>query len=218
MTDEELAVEQEEVLEEELSDDERAMAKLKEAIRVEKEEIGPLRLKVSVTVPRDLMDERSGEQFAELKRDADIPGFRKGHAPLKLVEKRFAGDVGNQLKSQLISGGYLAAIEKEELKTLGDPLFRVSVKNDRKGFEEDTQSEATEQLLPFDKAIDTYEMPKEGDLGFAFEVELKPEFELPSLEKIPVTKPAITVSDDDVEEELRRLRAADRRQSGQRRY
>ena len=41
------------------------------------------------------------------KRDAAVPGFRKGHAPLALIEKRFAGDVGEQLKSQLIGNGYL---------------------------------------------------------------------------------------------------------------
>lgn len=207
MTDEDLAVEQEEVQEEELSDDERAMAKLKEAIKVDKDEIGPLRLKLKVTVPRDLLDERYGEQFADLKRDADIPGFRKGHAPLKLVEKRFAGDVGDQLKSALISGGYLAAVEKEDLKVLGDPLFLVNVKEDRKDEQGQSQSVETEKLVPFDKAIDAYQMPKEGDLDFSFEIELKPEIDLPSLEKIPVTKPAISVGDDDVEEELRRLRS-----------
>ena len=102
MSDEDVAVEQEKDVadsKEELSDEEQAMAKLKEAITVNSEEIGPLRLKLTVSVPEPTLNERRGEQFAELKRDASVPGFRKGHAPLTLIEKRFAGDVGDQLKS-----------------------------------------------------------------------------------------------------------------------
>ena len=121
MTDEELAVEQEadaEVEQEELSEDQKLMAELKEAVSVKKEDLGGLRLKLTVTVPRDMIEGRMSKEFAELKREAAIPGFRKGHAPLKLVEKRFATDVGQQLKSQLLGSGYLAAVEKEEIKPL----------------------------------------------------------------------------------------------------
>lgn len=203
--DEEQPEQDEEQPAEELSEEEQAMAKLKEAISVEKEEIGPLRLKLTVTVPQDTLDERRGEQFAELKRDALVPGFRKGHAPLRLVEKRFASDVGEQLKTQLIGSGYLAAVEKEELKPLGDPLFWVKVKEERVGEDDKPRKVETEKLLPIDKAVDNMTLPKEGPLTFSCELELKPEFELPELEKIPVKRPAITIDDDDVESELERM-------------
>ncbi len=211
MTDEELAVDQEETpedaqTEEEQSDEEKAMAKLKEAVVVAKEEIGPLRLKLDITIPRDHVDERMGEQFDELKRDAMVPGFRKGHAPMKLVEKRFAGDVGDQLKSQLISSGYLAASENEDIKTLGDPKFWVTVKEERVGEDNVPKTVETEKLVDFDEALDHITLPKEGDFSFACEVELKPEFELPKLDKIPVKKPVIKIEDDDVDNELKRMR------------
>ena len=90
MTDEDLAVNQEEqdVAEEELSEDEQAMAKLKEAISVEQEEIGSLRLKLTVTIPQEALDERRGEQFAELKRDAQIPGQAAGWRGYRHVPSR----------------------------------------------------------------------------------------------------------------------------------
>ncbi|MGB2986668.1 MAG: trigger factor [Phycisphaerae bacterium] len=192
--------------EEELSEEEQAMAKLKEAIAVEREEIGSLHLKLTVTIPEEALDERRGEQFAELKRDADIPGFRKGHAPLTLVEKRFATDVGETLKSQLIGSGYLAAVEKEELKPLGDPLFWVRVKEERIGDDGKPHKVETEKLLPIDQAVDNLSLPKQGPLTFSCELELKPEFELPELTKIPVKRTAISIDDDDVEAELKRMR------------
>ena len=139
MNDEDLTVDEEAGLDEqedkqeneqeELSKEEEIKAKLKEAITVECEEIGSLRQKLTITVPRETLDERMTDQFAELKRDALVPGFRKGHAPLRLVEKRFASDVGEQLTSEIISGAYMAAVEKEDLKPLGDPLFWIKVKD-----------------------------------------------------------------------------------------
>ena len=209
MSDKDVAVEQEnEVVDpqEELSEEDKAIARLKEAISVKREEIGPLRLKLTVTVPASFLDELRGEQFAELKRDASIPGFRKGHAPLPLIEKRFAGDVGDQLKSQLISNGYLAAIEKEEIKPLGDPLFWTKVMEERVGDDEKPHKVETEKLLPAQEAIEKMSLPMEGSLVFSCELELKPEFELPKLEKIPVKRPKVTIGKEDVTAEVDRLR------------
>ena len=211
MSDEETAVDQEvqaasETPEEELSDEKKLMAELKEAITVQREPVGALRLKLTVSVPRETVDQRMGKEFADLKRDAMIPGFRKGHAPLRLVEKRFGSDVGEQLKGQLIGNGYLAAVEKENLKPLGDPLVWVKLKEQRFGENQKPKTVEVEKLLPFDKAIDHLPMPKEGAFTFSCELEIKPEFELPKLDKIPVERPAITIDDEDVEVELERMR------------
>ena len=206
MSEEDKAIDQDELQDEEaLSEEEQAQEKLKEAISVNRTEIGALRYRLDITVPRDTVDERMGEQFAELKRDAVVPGFRKGHAPLKLVEKRFGADVGEQLKTQLISGGYMAAIEKEDIKTLGDPVFQVVV-TERRVDEENKPSDVdVEKLVSLDEALDELDIPKEGDFTFVCEVEVKPEFELPELEGIPVTKTLGTVSDEDIETHLKRF-------------
>jgi trigger factor len=189
----------------ELSKEERLKARLKETVLFEKEGIGPLRIMLTVTVPREVLDERLDDEFKEIKRDATIPGFRKGHAPLKLVEKRFATDVGDQIKVQMFANGYMAAVEKAELKTLGDPLFRVKLKKDSAEVDRARPAES-EKLLPLDQALDSLALPKEGPLRFSCEVELRPEFELPALEKIPVRRPKISITEDDVEKELQKLR------------
>ncbi len=208
MSEEDVAVNDQEPLaesEEELSDEEQSMAELKEAISVDKEDIGSLRLKLTVTIPSDLLDKRRHDQFAELKRDADVPGFRKGHAPLRLVEKRFASEVGDQVKRQLLGGGYLAAVEKEDLKPLGDPLYWVTVCEERVDDAGTPQRVETEKLLSVEDALEHFSMPKEGPLTFACELELKPEFELPELAAIPVKRPKVAIEDEDIEQEIQRL-------------
>ncbi|HNQ22201.1 MAG TPA: trigger factor [Phycisphaerae bacterium] len=213
MADEELAAEgtegsgtEAQGAEPELSEEDKLRARLKEAVSVTKEDIGPLRLKLTVTVPRDLMDERLTEQFRELKREAQIPGFRKGRAPLRLVEKRFGTDVGTELADQLVHASFSVATEKEELRTVGDALVWVSAPEkrlDEKGIERTVH---VEKLLPMDEAVEHIDFPKEGPLTYACEVEIAPQFELPALDNIPLTRPQVEITDQDVDAEVDRLR------------
>ena len=191
---------------EESADELDEAAKLKEAISVETEDVGTLRKKLTITIPRETLDERLNDQFSELKRDSVVPGFRKGRAPLRLIEKRFGSEVGDQLVTKLVGGSYLAAVEKEDLKTLGDPLIWVEAPLDA---EEDGRrsKETAEQLLSLDKALPYMELPSEGPMAFSCEVELRPEFELPKLEEIPIEKPTVEFTDDDVQHEIDRLRS-----------
>lgn len=212
MADEELALEQQEGAEEEaaggedeLSAEEKAMARLKEAVQVEREDLGGLRLKLKVTVPRDILDERFTEQYSELRREALIPGFRKGHAPIKLVEKRFAADVGEELKGKLVGSGYLAAVEKLDIKPLGDPHIWVKVKEERSDEAEKPRTVEVEKLVSFDKALDYLALPKDGPLSFTCELELTPQFELPQLAGIPLERPAVKIKDEDVGIEVTRM-------------
>jgi len=213
MTDEDVSVEEQETLEtedqEELSEEEAAQAKLKEAVGVETEDIGTLRKKLTVTVPHELVGERLQEQFAELKRDAQVDGFRKGRAPLRLIEKRFGRDVGDQITGPLIGNAFLAALEKAELKdkTIGDPRIWVQIPEQRPGESGRQETVLTDKLLEIDQAIEHMHLPSDGPLTFSCEVELRPEFELPSLEKIPLERPAVEITDEIVDAEVDRLRA-----------
>lgn len=169
---------------------------IKEAVDVRVEDLGTLRKKLTITVPRDSLDQQLNKQYDELRREAQVPGFRRGRAPRRLLEKRFGGEVSDTLVQQLVSAGYSAALEKTDLKAIGDPLIWAREKG-----------ASTETLMEVEKAIDLIEMPDEEPLVFACEVEVRPEFELPDLEAMTLKKPAVTISDQDVEQYVERLRA-----------
>ena len=81
MTDEPTATDQ--ALDtEEKTEEQEQQDKLKEAINVDVQDIGTLRRKLSIKVPQDFIQDRRSNEFGELKRDAVVPGFRKGHAPM----------------------------------------------------------------------------------------------------------------------------------------
>jgi len=169
-------------------------ARLKEAVQVEVADTGPLRKRLTIRVPRDTIDEQQAEQFEELSRDAFVPGFRKGRAPRALIVRRFGRDVNEQLKTELLSRGYLAAVEKANLKVLGDP--RISVTGD----------DGTERLLSIEEAFDQIELPASEPMTFVCEVEVRPEFDLPALEGVELKKPRVEITEEDVDKHIDRLR------------
>ncbi len=151
---------------------------LKDRIAVDVEDIGTLRRRVTVTVPREVIDERTEKSYGDLSSEAAIPGFRKGRAPKTLIEKRFGKQIGDEVKGTLLSESYEAAVAKAELDVLGQP----------------------------DIDVEKVTLPQEGDLTYSFEVELKPEFDLPNLEGVQIKKPKIEVAEEDVDREVQRIR------------
>ncbi len=146
---------------------------------VQIEEAGPGTKKVTIEIPAERITTKLEENFKELRQKAAIPGFRAGHAPRKLVEKKFATDVREDVRRALVSESYQQAIQKNNLKVLGEPDF------------------GTEQKL---------ELPESGSLKFSFEVEIAPEFTLPELTGVAVKRPKVEVTDEHRDQAMANLR------------
>ncbi len=141
------------------------------------EEVGPCKKKVTVEIPEETIKEVVDEQYRELRRDAVLPGFRKGRAPRRLLEKRFGKETGEQVKLKLLAEASGAAIRDQKLDVLTDP----------------------------DVDYEHVELPQTGPLKFDFQVEVRPEFELPALEGIPVTRPKLEVTEAQIDREIEQL-------------
>jgi trigger factor len=143
------------------------------------EDAGPGAKKVSIEIPRDRIEKVIEQQFKELRQQAAIPGFRPGHAPQKLIEKRFQGDVKDQVRRQLISESYQQAVEKNNLQVIGEPEFDDPEK---------------------------IQLPEEGNLTYSFQVEVQPDFAVPDLAGLKVRRPRVNITDDNVEQAMNNLR------------
>lgn len=170
---------------------EQLLEELKSEVKAEIKELDGLRRELTITVPAKVIAAHIEHNYEELRQDAQVPGFRKGHAPRQLIEKRFGADVRQSLKTTIIGQAYFAATENNELEVLGDPLFRI-------------EDDDGVNLVQIDEALQDIELPAEGDLTFTVELEVKPKFELPQLENIPVKTPEFEVTDEQVNEQLER--------------
>jgi len=142
------------------------------------EDCGPCKKKILVEVPEKSIKSALDKQYSELRKDALVPGFRKGRVPMRLLMKKFGKDVGEQVKLKLLADASEAAIKDNELESLNEP----------------------------DLKHDEIKLPDEGAMKFDFEIEVRPQFELPSLEGIAVEKPKIEVAEKQLDEQVEQLR------------
>ncbi len=141
------------------------------------EDVGPCKKKVIVEIPEETIKEMADEQYRELRRDAVLPGFRKGRAPRRLLEKRFGKETQESIKLKLLAEASEAAMKSQKLDVLTDPEINL------------------EQI----------ELPETGSMRFDFEVEVRPEFELPALEGISVSRPKLEVTEGQIDREIEQL-------------
>jgi trigger factor len=140
-------------------------------------EIGPCKKKVVIEIPEETVKKATDEQYDRLRKEAAVPGFRKGRAPRRLLEKRFGKETKEQIKLKLLTDAGDTAIKDNEIKVLRDP----------------------------DIEYEKVELPDSGPLTFDFEVEVRPEFKLPKLEGIEVTRPTLEVSDEQIDREIEQM-------------
>ena len=141
------------------------------------EEAGPCKKKVTIEIVREKIKKAIDKQYEEMGKEALVPGFRKGRAPRRLLEKRFGKETTEQIKLTMLSDASKSAIEDNKLQTIGEP----------------------------DIDFENIELPAEGSLSFDFEIEVRPEFDLPQLEGIPVTKTKLEVTDEQIDREIEQM-------------
>ena len=55
--------------------------------------------------------------------DSNLKGFRKGKAPLEMVQKMFGPQIENDALYRFISNEYFEAVKKENIRAVGYPQF-----------------------------------------------------------------------------------------------
>ena len=116
---------------------------------------------VTVVVPREDIDRYFDAEYDELTSKAEVPGFRPGKAPRKLVVSRFKEHVDEQVKGKLFMDSLAQVTEEHKFAAISEP----------------------------DMKLDAVVMPDEGDLTFEFTVEVRPEFDLPEWKGLTIERP-----------------------------
>ncbi|WP_026769068.1 trigger factor [Asinibacterium sp. OR53] len=145
---------------------------------VTRENIGLLNDKLTVNLSKE--DYYSGfeQSLKKYAKTANIPGFRKGMVPAGLVKKMYGQSV--------FTDEVLRSVEKELNAYLGKEQLEIFA-----------------QPLPLDNDARALDMNNPSDYAFAFEIGLKPAFDL-DVTKIKVTRYNVTVTDEMVQEEIER--------------
>jgi trigger factor len=134
---------------------------------------------VTVTIPRDDIERYYDKAYSEMMPTAAIPGFRAGRAPRKLIESRFKKDVGDQVKGSLLMDSMTQITDDEKFSAISEP--------------------------DFDPLAVT--LPDEGAMTFEFNIEVRPEFDLPEWKGLKVERPVREFDAKDIDKRLEQILA-----------
>ncbi|MCX7827028.1 MAG: trigger factor family protein [Verrucomicrobiae bacterium] len=137
-------------------------------VQATSEILGPCKRSLKIEVPSTTVDEEFERVTAEYVRLAHLPGFRPGRAPRPVVEKRFAKEIEEEARRRLIGRVFREAVKQQSLRPVGMPELK------------DVQ------------------FGRGKPLAFSADMEVEPEFTLPDYKGIPVRKPPVTVTDEDL--------------------
>ncbi len=136
---------------------------------------------VKASIPACNTQKQAEEIFTELSHEAEVPGFRKGRVPRKLLEAKFGKVVKGEVDSKLVSAAYEKLVKDKDLHPLAMPEI---------------------------DGLKELEDRKEGDpLVVTFKFEVMPKVELGTYRGISIERPVYAVQDKDVDETIERLRS-----------
>lgn len=141
------------------------------------ETVGPCKKHIQISIPRDDIEAQYSDAFDELVENATVPGFRPGHAPRRLIERRYRKELADQVKGSLLMASLEQVSEENDLAVISEP-----------------------DLDPL-----SIELPEEGPMVYEFDVEVQPEFELPDYKGLTIKRPVREITDEDVDKHLRRF-------------
>ena len=116
---------------------------------------------VTVSIPREDIERYFDNEFSELMTSAQVPGFRTGRAPRKLIEARFRKDVADRVKSSLLMDSIGQVSDERDLSPISEPDFD----------------------------FEAIELPDEGEMTFEFDLEVRPEFDVPQWKGLKIERP-----------------------------
>jgi trigger factor len=146
-------------------------------VKTDVEELSPTRVKLTIEVPFEELKPNVDRAYREVARQVRIPGFRPGRVPPRVIDQRIGrGAVLEQAVQDAVPQLYGKALEENDVFALGQPAVEITKLDDGK------------------------------ELAFTAEVDVRPKFDIPDINGMPVTVENADVDPDQVEEYIGSLR------------
>jgi trigger factor len=147
---------------------------------VTRENIGFLNDKLTLSLSKEDYLPSFEKSLKEYSKKANIPGFRKGMVPAGLIKKMYG--------SSLFTDEVLRSVDRELVKYIETEKLNIFA-----------------QPLPNEINLHQLNVNSPAEYHFSFEIGLKPDFNLPELDKLKTTRYKVQVTDEMINNEISRL-------------
>lgn len=132
--------------------------------------------KITVEIEKELMDSGANKAYLKARKQIQLPGFRKGKAPRKLIESIYGAHVFYEDGlEEIFPEVYQFAVVEQDVKAVGRP------------------------------SLTNLDIAEDGSATITLETDLYPEATLGQYKGLEVEKVEVAVTDEEVEAELDRM-------------
>lgn len=139
----------------------------------------PVEIEIEITVPADEVVAALSGALARVAREAQIRGFRKGRAPLGVVKRLYGKAVADDVRAELVSQQYVAALTEHGIDPVSEPSL-----------------------------VRTGEIAEGAPFTCTLRVEVGPSLERLNVDGVEVERRRVAVAPEEVEAELERIRSS----------
>ncbi|MCE5311817.1 MAG: trigger factor [Nitrospiraceae bacterium] len=132
--------------------------------------------RLKIEIPVEAVEERIQKGLKEAQKQARIPGFRPGKAPMNLIEKKFGKDVELDVMEKIVSEYYVKALKEGGFVPVASPIVEES-----------------------------FDFKRNEPISFTVMVEVRPKIENLNYENIPVKDVPVVVNDEDIDSVINRF-------------
>lgn len=146
-------------------------------MKTDVETLSPTRVKMTVQLPFEELQPSFDEAYKAIGKQVNVPGFRKGKVPARVIEQRFGrGAVLEEVINDAVPKAYETALREQEIVPVGRP------------------------------EVDVTEIEDGQHVTFTAEVDVRPEFDLPDYKAIAVEVEPATATEEAIDEHIDNLR------------
>jgi trigger factor len=138
-------------------------------MKIDIERIEPCKRLLKIEVPQDIVSKEFDEVYKDIRKVANVPGFRVGKAPVDILKTHYKEESKKEVLKRLVPAMCIEAMKEKELLPVSEP------------------------------SISNVELKEDNLLSFHAEVEVEPEVNLKRYKGFKIKKKNLTVTDEDVD-------------------
>jgi trigger factor len=144
-------------------------------MKVQIETMSPYERKIFFEIPAHIVSEQLESTYRALNRNVKIKGFRPGKVPRSILNRYYKAQIEEEVVSKMITDSFTKAVEENHLFPVAEPVV-------------------------LDRVF------KEGEnFTYTVTVEVKPEITVDQYSGLEIEMPAINVSEEEVEAQVKNL-------------
>jgi trigger factor len=117
-------------------------------LKVDIQDVSSCKKTFRIEIPVEEVNEEFEKAYEEVRKNIEVPGFRKGRAPRNILRMRFGEYVKHEVIEKLVPSAYEKAVEDSKLVVIGLPDINPPAEEILFSIETDIQNDLDNEIIP----------------------------------------------------------------------